>query len=105
MNLYITGLERSDAERAALIDRAREAGVRWSREELRWANIQTGGRSEGWAPYDRRLQQLHDAGIAVIGMLLTTPSWASGHKTSEPGWYWYPPADPRTYGASATFRF
>src|SRR5689334_11856330 len=63
MNLYITGLERSDAERANLIDRAREMGVRWSREELSWANIQPGGRSEGWAPYDRRLQQLADAGI------------------------------------------
>ena len=32
-------------------------------------------------------------------MLLTTPVWASGHKTSEDGWYWYPPADPKTYGA------
>ncbi len=33
MNLYITGLERSEGERVALLDRAREAGVRWSREE------------------------------------------------------------------------
>src|SRR4051794_11366194 len=72
MNLYITGLERSDAERATLIDRAREAGVRWSREELSWANIQPGGDREGWGGYDRRLQQLADAGISVVGMLLTT---------------------------------
>src|SRR6478672_5721878 len=75
MNLYITGLERSDAERSALLGRAREAGVRWSREELSWANIQTGGKTEGWKGYDAHLQQLQDAGIAVIGMLLTTPSW------------------------------
>ncbi|HMA33859.1 MAG TPA: hypothetical protein VKY74_05200 [Chloroflexia bacterium] len=99
MNLYITGQERSDAERAALIGRAQEAGVRWSREELSWANIQTGGKTEGWAGYDAHLQLLHDAGIAVIGMLLTTPAWASGHTASEPNWYWYPPRDPQAYGA------
>ena len=99
MNLYITGQERSDAERAALIGRAREAGVRWSREELSWANIQPDGKANNWAGYDRRLQQLSDAGISVIGMLLTTPTWASGHATSEDSWYWYPPRDPRAYGA------
>ncbi|MGI8586402.1 MAG: hypothetical protein ACR2M0_01755 [Chloroflexia bacterium] len=99
MNLYLTGLERSDAERAVLLDRAREAGVRWSREELSWANIQPGGKVEGWKGYDDRLQMLHDAGIQVVGMLLTTPDWASGHSQSEAGWYWYPPTDPKTYGA------
>jgi hypothetical protein len=99
MNLYITGQERSDAERAALISRAREAGVRWSREELSWANIQPDGKSNNWGGYDRRLQQLADAGISVVGMLLTTPTWASGHASSEDSWYWYPPRDPHAYGA------
>ena len=99
MNLYITGLERPDAERAALISRAKEAGVRWSREELSWANIQPLPGRWGWDRYDTRLQQLKDAGISVIGMLLTTPSWASGRKLSDDGWYWYPPADPKMYGA------
>src|SRR5690242_21663222 len=79
MNLYITGLERSDAEQQALLARAQEAGVRWSREELSWANIQPGGRhTDNWKAYDARLQRLHDAGIAVVGILLTTPAWASG---------------------------
>jgi hypothetical protein len=73
--------------------------VRWSREELSWANLQPGGGREGWEPYDRRLQQLAGAGISVIGMLLTTPGWASGREENEDGWYWYPPADPKTYGA------
>ena len=99
MNLYITGLERSDAERATVLDRAQEAGVRWSREELSWANIETGDRTEGWSGYDARLQHLKDAGISVVGMLLTTPDWASGHNTNEDGWYWYPPRDPQAYGA------
>jgi hypothetical protein len=99
MNLYITGLERDERERNALIDRAREAGVVWSREELSWANIQPGERGDGWKTYDTRLQQLANAGISVIGVLLTTPDWASGHSKSENGWYWYPPRDPHTYGA------
>jgi hypothetical protein len=99
MNLYITGLERPDAERTALIARAQEAGVRWSREELSWANIQGGGKTETWGGYDRRLQMLHDAGIQTIGVLLTTPDWASGVSESADNWYWYPPNDPKTYGA------
>ncbi|HUS15804.1 MAG TPA: hypothetical protein VM536_12400 [Chloroflexia bacterium] len=99
MNLYITGLERSDAERTALLGRAREAGVRWSREELSWANIERTAQKYNWGGYDARLQQLNNAGIAVIGMLLTSPSWASGHSEREADWYWYPPADPKAYGA------
>src|SRR5690348_16871645 len=61
MNLYITGLERGDDERNTLVVRAQEAGVRWSREELSWANIQPGGRTgDSWKAYDARLQQLHN---------------------------------------------
>ncbi len=99
MNLYLTGLERPDAERAVILDRAREAGVRWSREELSWANIQGSPKGDTWTLYDKRLQQLKDAGIQTVGVLLTTPSWASGVDERTAGWYWYPPTDPQTYGA------
>jgi len=99
MNLYLTGLERPDAERSVILDRAREAGVRWSREELSWANIQGSAKGDTWGGYDKRLQQLKDAGIQTVGVLLTTPSWASGVDERTAGWYWYPPADPHTYGA------
>ena len=99
MNLYATGLERSDAERQVVIARAREAGVQWSREELSWANIQPGATTYNWSAYDQRLGELQAAGIKVVGMLLTTPTWASGHSHKENNWYWYPPRDPAAYGA------
>ena len=43
MNLYLTGLERSDARPALLGALAAQGGVKWSREELSWANIEPHG--------------------------------------------------------------
>src|SRR5438874_2064611 len=40
MNLYITGLERPKAEKLALLSAAQDLGVRWSREEMSWANLE-----------------------------------------------------------------
>src|SRR4051794_37380108 len=40
MNLYLTGLERSTAESSTLGALAAQGGVKWSREELSWANIE-----------------------------------------------------------------
>ncbi|MGB9633912.1 MAG: hypothetical protein ACPL8I_11325, partial [Chloroflexaceae bacterium] len=70
LNMYITGRERSDAEAAALVAMAARIGANWTREEICWA---CWGREAVNLFYDRRIGLLADAGIGIIGMLLTTP--------------------------------
>ncbi len=98
MNLYITGLERSRSDLPKVVAAATDLGVGWSREELSWANIEPKEGRFNFAVYDDRLAMLQQQGIGVVGMLLTTPSWASGVDQSAPNWYWYPPTDPAAYG-------
>src|SRR5207237_3284077 len=78
MNLYLTGLERSEAESSLLGGMAEQDGVKWSREELSWANIEPTVKGQfNWAPYDHRLAFDTANHIEVIGMLLTTPRWST----------------------------
>ncbi len=100
MNLYLTGFERSDAQANALAGLAVRAGVRWSREELSWANIEDRGKGQynntNIALYDRRIALNTDNGIQVIGMLLTTPQWA-GVQCNASAWWWCAPRNSQDY--------
>ena len=40
MNLYITGQERPKGEKVAVLNAAEDLGVKWSREEMSWANLE-----------------------------------------------------------------
>ncbi len=100
LNMYITGHERSAEEARALVQMARDIGVKWSREEISWA---TWGEQDRNDFYDERLGMLAEAGIGVVGMLLTTPEayrdpacseYALVH--AEPA-YWCPPTDVAAY--------
>jgi hypothetical protein len=100
LNTYITGQERSDAEATALVELAVPIGVRWAREEICWACW--GDRPEN-AFYDRRIKLLADAGIGIIGMLLTTPERYRdpacvryARSIGEPE-YWCAPTDMAAY--------
>src|SRR4051812_43449734 len=97
MNLYLTGLERSETESSRLGTMAAQAGVKFSREELAWANIEPNAKGQfNWGPFDRRLAFDASNGINVVGMLLTTPRWS----TTNPGasdWYWYEPSNYNDY--------
>lgn len=100
LNMYITGRERSEAEAAALVGIAGPAGARWTREEICWA---CWGQEEENRFYDRRLGMLADAGIGIIGMLLTTPKEyrdpgcvAHARATNQPE-YWCQPTDMDAY--------
>lgn len=74
MNLYLTGRERNDSQAATLGSMAAQAGVKWSREELSWANLEPNAKGQyNWEPYDYRLSLNAVNGINVVGMLLTTP--------------------------------
>ena len=97
MNLYLTGLERSEDESSLLGGMAAQDGVKWSREELSWANIEPNQKGQfNWGPYDRRLAFNTSNNIEVIGMLLTTPRWASSNPNA-PDWYWYEPRNFNDY--------
>ncbi|GAB4429948.1 MAG: hypothetical protein OHK0015_14500 [Chloroflexi bacterium OHK40] len=81
LNTYFTGLERhgrdGDAGVATLVDRGRQIGAAWAREELSWANLERDGRGRwSWEYYDRRLLAAAEGGYGIVGMLLTTPAWA-----------------------------
>ncbi len=101
LNLYITGRERTEAQARTLVGMAQQIGVEWTREEIGWASWGDGPEN-GF--FDRRLRMLSDAGIRVIGMLLTTPDKqrdkgcvALAKESNQPG-YWCAPIDPAAYG-------
>ncbi len=89
MNAYLTKNERVGRDDIALLARkARDAGVRWTREELPWAYIEDSqGRYR--RDYDSRIGQVAAQGLGIVGMLLTTPTWA--RESSCSGSYWCPP--------------
>src|SRR5688572_21839313 len=96
MNMYITGLERSKDEKLALLGAGKDLGVRWSREEMSWANLEPYKKGDyNWGAYDPWIDYLVREGFSVIGSIQTTPSWASGVVQTVPDWYWHVPQDPR----------
>lgn len=98
MNLYITGLERPKSEKIALLNAADDLGVTVSREELSWANVETGKGEFNWGVYDPWINELAKRKIKTIGVLSTSPTWASGADRGESDWYWYAPQNPKDYG-------
>ncbi len=76
-------------------------GAKWVRFELEWTNIEptTKGTFSGWANYDTAIQAAESAGLKVLAILSTTPSWA---RTLPGNPYWSPPAVPQNYADFAT---
>lgn len=100
LNMYITGRERPNAEAEALLGLAAQVGARWTREEICWACW--GDEAEN-AFYDRRIGQIAQAGVGIIGMLLTTPEKyrssscvAHAAATGQPA-YWCAPNNMGAY--------
>jgi len=62
------------------IQMALDAGSRWDRFDFIWPNLET---SDGvWNPgvldgYDTLVNDLHNAGMNIVGILLWTPDWAA----------------------------
>jgi hypothetical protein len=108
MNTYFSGHERyfndKDDGIATLVARGREAGVGWAREELSWANLEPSTKGAwDWKWTDQRIRQLAEAGYGIVGMLLTTPTWArvadckQRARAAATEEYWCPPANPKDY--------
>ena len=98
MNLYVTGQERPKNERYAIMDDAADIGVQWTREEMSWANIEIRQGVFDWTQIDYWVNELVKRNLKIVGVLETTPSWASGVRSNEPDWYWYAPKDPEEDG-------
>ena len=98
MNLYITGFERPRDEKSKLLNEAVDIGVKWSREEMSWANLEPNQKgSYNWSAFDPWINELVNRGISVVGTIQTTPSWASGVPKSGPDWYWNVPRNPQDF--------
>lgn len=98
MDLYVTGQERSKSERFAMLDAATDLGVKWSREEMSWANLEPYEKgSYNWGAFDTWVNELIKRDIKVVAAIQTTPAWASGASTSQPDWYWQVPRNPQDF--------
>ena len=74
----------TDAQRAAVLDKLRAAGVKWVRIDIGWSSLQEVGRFQLSKWYvdviDRCANMARARGISVLGILLRTPAWANGGK-------------------------
>ena len=85
MNMYVTGSERPKAEKYAMLSAGADLGVQWTREEMSWANIEVRQGVFDWTAYDFWINALVKQNIQIVGVLETTPSWASGVRDSVEG--------------------
>ncbi len=97
-NGYFTGYERLShpGEVDALLPIGAAAGMAWTREEFSWANMEPSQWHYDWSIYDENVLKIANAGYGIIGMILTTPTWARLPRCA--GNYWCPPANPASYG-------
>jgi hypothetical protein len=91
---------------------AYDAGSRWDRFDFIWPNLEPSNDSWSFDAYDRLVDDLQDAGIDMVGILLWTPSWAAtspdvlpdagldGRSFDRRPFGWYAPA-PRAPGFDA----
>jgi hypothetical protein len=98
MNLYVTGQERPKEQKYDMLNTAADLGVKWSREEVSWANLEPDKKGiYNWTSFDYWVDQLVQRGVGVVGTIQTTPYWASGVKTTQAGWYWNAPRNPQDF--------
>jgi len=91
INGYFTGYERWSSEVNTLLPMGPAIGMRWTREEVTWANVEPSQDSFDFSHYDDYFGRIANNGYGIIGMLLTTPAWA--RKSACAGSYWCPPAN------------
>ena len=79
------------------LDLIRDAGAKWVRIDINWAQIQSRGPSSyDWNAIDRVVEGARSRGLSVLGGILYTPSWARPSGTDST----YGP-DPGQYAAFA----
>jgi hypothetical protein len=72
-----------------MADMVKYAGAKSTRTGLDWCNIEPTPGNYLWDEYDRRINLFLERGIEVIGLICTTPEWATaGHPLHQ-----YPPKE------------
>jgi hypothetical protein len=94
------------------VQMAWDAGSRWDRFDFAWRRLEP--EEDDWDSevlygYDTLVDDLHDAGMNMVGILLWTPDWAAtggvtglslaGFDQRSPGWYAPEARDPLSPGA------
>ena len=54
-----------------------DAGSRWDRFDFSWPTIEPGNNNWNFGPHDTLVNDLHGAGMNIVGILLWTPNWAA----------------------------
>ena len=71
----------TDTVKAAQL--ARDAGIRWTRDELGWGRIQPQKGQWCWDHTDHAVTIIREHGIEILGLLCYSAPWAASAKTSE----------------------
>ncbi len=94
--------DRSDQDRAAILDAIAAAGIPWVRMDVGWDTLQPDSSEtfdpEGVQRLDTRLREIADRGLSALVMLWWAPEWSSGteDKRGVPG-------DPQDYARVAAW--
>ncbi|OBF27947.1 hypothetical protein [Mycobacterium sp. ACS4331] len=89
----------SDAELARELDLMRAAGVRRIRVGAEWSTVERVEGQQDWSQTDRVVDAALERGMQVLGVVLSSPSWAVD--PTARGDQWALPADPATFGRFA----
>lgn len=71
-------------------DQARQTGVKWLREEMRWNVVEPQQGTWNWERYDRLFTSAAQRDMNVLPLLMDTPAWAGESPTTIP-------SDPSAY--------
>lgn len=74
------------------LDALKELGVKWTRVDFRWDQIEKQKGQFDWSFYDNVATQFKENNIRILAILSGTPGWANGGKD-----VFYPPTDPNDY--------
>ena len=83
------------AEGYGYLQRARDGGITWVREDFRWSAIEPQPGRYSWARTDALMRNAALLGLHVLAVASYAPGWASGHDESDA----YPPTRPADYAA------
>lgn len=82
----------SDAQQLAYLQRARQAGVSWIREDFHWGAFERSPGNWDWSVGDQLMANAARAGINVLGVVAYSAEWAASGPT-----IYHPPRDPKAY--------
>jgi hypothetical protein len=93
---HCTQTQYNNAERVAVLEKLKAAGVSWVRIDVGWGGIEDSGKGarNGWyiGMVDFCVEEARKRGLNVLVMLWLTPRWANGGQAER-----VPPTNPQDY--------